>query len=513
MDWRTRKIFLFLLLLVVAGLAVLAAALLYLEPKLKDGIAAAISEQTGRPVQLSSFGWSLFPLRLEGEGLEIGPRPREGRPLATLGRFSLEADWTGLLSKPPQIESLLVKDLQVWIAEGGETPFDAEPALSSESRVPAVRIGRVVAENARIEMTALKAERPVRVFEIEQLVLDSLDLRKPVKYGARLRIHHPPGDLSVEGSFGPVPPERPGLTPYSGTYDFEEADLSVFEGFSGRLTAGGDFRGSVEETEVTGEASIPDFSMAGSGNPIPLQCRYEATVRDRGESIALREAEIEFRRSLLTASGEISKVHGREGSRVSVHVASRQARAQDLLELAVSSDQPPLTGAIDLDADIDMPPGAGRVMERMTARGEFHIREGRFSNLDIQATLEKISRIGGGESEAESGGSVVSNLRGTFLLENARVDFSRLQFEIPGMRLDLTGDYYLEGDRLDFSGTVGLERSPSELAPQEVSKWVRIIDPLLRGQRSGAVLPIKITGTRSRPRFRVDWGKLRPGNG
>ncbi len=500
-----------LLLAVVLGLA---ALFYFLSPRLSSGIAAALSDQTGRPVQLSSFGFSLWPVSFRGRGLVIGPEAEGGPPLAVLDEFSVEASWSGLLEEPRRIETLKISGLDVRISrKPAAAPHPGEPEAppqqpeEKKAALPVV-IERVEAEEVRVEIASDRPDKPPRLFEIERLELDSLDLRRPVSYRARLRYQRPPGDLEVEGSFGPVAPESPERTPYSGRYDFRRADLAVFGGIAGMLDTRGEFEGTVGDTRVGGEASIPDFLVTRSQNVVPLEVRYQARVRDNGRIIELVSVETRFEQSELETSGEVSRVPDREGRVVRLDVSSEQARVEDLIAFAVASDEPPLTGDIRLDTRVEIPPGEQRFIERMTVEGEFHIREGRFSNLDIQGTLEKISSIGSGTSEAEAGETVVSDMRGRFRLEDSKIDFSRLNFSVPGMAVELTGTYVLEGEQLDFRGRALLERAPSEMAPDSMSRWLRILDPILRGEKAGTVLPIEITGTRSAPSFRVDYKRL-----
>jgi hypothetical protein len=147
-------------------------------------------------------------------------------------------------------------------------------------------------------------------------------------------------------------------------------------------------------------------------------------------------------------------------------------------------------------------------MDRLEIQGQFNIREGYFTSTDVRKTLEKISQIGGGKSDAETGSSAVSDLEGSFVLGNAVVDFSSLTFSVPGTAIDLTGRYGLKDETLDFRGNVLLSRSPSEMTSGQWSRWLKVLDPLLGRGKAGTAVPIKISGTRSKPSFSLDFAGL-----
>ncbi len=504
-----------LLLLII----VVAAGLSYLAPRLKDGIAAAVTERTGRPVELSDLSWSLWPrLEFRGQGLEIGDREGGAGSRFRVESFTVQASPGDLWSEPRAVELLELHGLEAKIARreeaGPAAPADSPasddefPSPPTRDDKPPVKIRRILATDARIEIGSKEEGKPPRLFEIDRLELDSFDLRSEVAYRAWLRYPKPPGDLDVEGRFGPVPEGDARLTPYLGDYLFREADLGVFGGIAGMLHSRGSFSGTVADTQVTGSAEIPDFRVTRVQNIVPLKTNFTAYVRENGAVIALDSVDTSFHETLLTTTGSVNRVEGREGRHVSLRVTAEKARIEDLLLFAVDSEEPPMTGQIKLDTQVSIPPGKTPFIQRLRVEGEFEIGEGRFSNVDFQKTLEQISQFGTGEGAAEAGDSVVSDMRGNFLLEDSKIRFRQLRFGVPGMELDLTGTYRLEGETLDFAGRADLERPPSEMVSGRLGRWIRIIDPLLRRGEAGTSVPIKITGTRSEPKFSVDFGGL-----
>jgi hypothetical protein len=492
---------------VIALLAV--GLILWVVPQLKEELLAEVSEKTGRSVSVASLEWAFWPaLTFGGTELAVGAMDPESIPLVQVGSFSLELTLKGLLAKPRALETLQLRDLKVHIPPRTKEPGLPE-ATTQGKGVPtlALTIGTILAERARIEISSSNPGRPPRVFKIDRLALESFDLRRAVPYQAALRYQRPPGDLTVEGSFGPVDNSDPKQTPFSGLYLFSEADLGVFGGIAGRLTTEGTFSGTIEETEVAGNATVPDFHLTRVKNVVPLEVDYSAAILDNAATIELRQVNTAFGKSLLLTTGDVSRIPDQDGRRVSLKVSTTRARVEDLISFAVQSDSPPLSGLIDMQTDILIPPGPTPFIERLRAEGDFLIQNGRFSSTDIQKYLDQISRIGGGVAVAEEDKEVVAEIGGGFLLQDRRIRFSRLNFRIPGMKVELTGTYSLAGEILNFLGRALLDRTPSEMSGP-LGSLIRIIDPLFGNAQAGTVIPIKIEGTRTQPKFSVDFSRL-----
>ena len=187
---------------------------------------------------------------------------------------------------------------------------------------------------------------------------------------------------------------------------------------------------------------------------------------DSGGELRLPVVYTCFFDSELLAIGEVVRAPDNGGRSVIFDVTSERALVEDLVRFGVNSETPPLIRPIDLKTRLEIPPGEEPVVERLRVTGEFAIRQARLANLDVQRTLAKISQIGSGATDAERGGSVVSDLNGTFEIADAELRFSRLTFAVPGMQVRLVGGFGLREQSLNFSGHVQLEQSVSQLPPR-----------------------------------------------
>jgi hypothetical protein len=80
-----------------------------------------------------------------------------------------------------------------------------------------------------------------------------------------------------------------------------------------------------------------------------------------------------------------------------------------------------------------------------------------------------------------------------------------LTFSVPGAAVELAGRYGLRDERIDFRGRLKMQATLSQVAGGGVKGFfLKAFDPFFRKPGAGLVLPIKIQGTRSDPKFGLD---------
>jgi len=72
----------------------------------------------------------------------------------------------------------------------------------------------------------------------------------------------------------------------------------------------------------------------------------------------------------------------------------------------------------------------------------------------------------------------------------------------------LHGTYGLRESEMDLRGELRLQAKASQTTSGIKSLLLKPFDPLLQRGSSGTVLPIAVTGTRGRPQFGLDKGRL-----
>ncbi|HEY7855351.1 MAG TPA: hypothetical protein VIC32_02825, partial [Terriglobales bacterium] len=182
------------------------------------------------------------------------------------------------------------------------------------------------------------------------------------------------------------------------------------------------------------------------------------------------------------------------------------AHLEDLLALAVKAAQPPMKGNVDLRAHIHIPPTREPVDKRMQMKGRFQIRQAMFTDLGVRANIANLSESGQGHPGVAAAGDLESTavgLEGEFQMAHGLIDFSRLQFAVPGATVRLAGSYDMPSQALDFKGTVQLDAKLSQATTGWKSLVLRPFNRLFEHGTSGTLLPLAITGERAHPAFHV----------
>jgi hypothetical protein len=162
-----------------------------------------------------------------------------------------------------------------------------------------------------------------------------------------------------------------------------------------------------------------------------------------------------------------------------------------------------MEGRLVLHTKIDIPPLTEKVREKLELDGRFEVLEGKFLHSKIQDLIDSLSKRAQGQPRNPDSDQVVSHMAGVFHLQDAVIRFNKLSFGVPGAEMDLAGDYKLDTDALDFSGTLKLRATVSQM----VSGWKKLVlkpvDRLFEKEGAGTFLRIRVEGTSEAPQFGV----------
>ena len=173
-----------------------------------------------------------------------------------------------------------------------------------------------------------------------------------------------------------------------------------------------------------------------------------------------------------------------------------------------------MTGEIRFRSLILIPQGDVDVVEKLFLDGEFVIDSALFPEPKVQGKVDDLSQMAQSEKGDESALSalqaerVLSDMRGSFRLENGVMSISYLSFRVPGAEVRLEGTYGLVNRRIDFRGELRMEAKVSEMTSGWKSFFLKIVDPLFQTKNSGSVVPIQIRGTPDAPSFGVEVGRV-----
>jgi hypothetical protein len=503
----------------VAGLTVVVwAALAMLAPRagpyLKDHLIRDLEERFDGTAELGALHVSLFPeLHVVGENLVLR---REGRsadpPFLTVRRFDLRGSPWGLLRWPLSVGTVRVTGLLITIPPRGQRPkLQGSGAEAQKSAKTLFVVGKVICDDAHLQILTEKPGKLPLTFDIEDVVLSSAGPDRAMPFTAKLTNPKPAGYIQSKGDFGPWETQEPRDTPVSGTYSFSNANLATIKGIGGILSSQGRFSGVLGQIEVQGQSDTPDFTVSTGGHPMPLHTDFNATVDGSTGDTSLHPVRATLAHSVIIANGSVVRLA--DGHQVTLDVVSSDARIEDLLKVAVKTNPPTLSGPVTLHTKFLLPPGPQAVPERANLDGTFNLPAAHFSNPKAQDRLDQLSvRAEGKPEEAKDAPEILSELGGNFKVKDGVVSLSNLKFQVPGASIALAGDYRLDDEEFSFEGQARLEAKLSQMTTGIKSFFLKAIDPLFSKQGAGTVLPIKISGTGTDPSIRLDFGHLKRAN-
>jgi hypothetical protein len=483
--------------------------------RVREHLVSAVTERFDARVEVASAELSMLPRpAISGKRFALHLRQSaDVPPLLSIESFEASAPFLGLAGRQVHLGSVRLEGTEIRVPPGGLKPAVASLDANAPSPQPrfSLVIDEIVSRGARLEIATRKANKLPRVFEIHDVVMRGFGLPEGARFQAGVTNAIPRGRIETTGVFGPWHTDDPTLTPIRGEYAFRSADLNDIPGISGILSSVGQYRGTLERIEVDGQAETPDFAIDLSNQPVPLTARFKAIVDGTNGDTWLDRVDARLSQSNIVASGAIVRDRDVKGRHVALDVQIRQARVEDIMRLAVKADKPPLTGLMDLTTTFLLPAGKQDVIDRLNLDGRFRLASARFSDLNVQRRIETLSLRARGQEDPQptvDGASVVSNLRGRFVMRRARLDFSELNFAIPGAEVRLAGSYDLHREAIDFKGDLLLDARLSDMTSGFRSLLARLAQPFFRRPGGGSKLPIRIAGSRSKPEFGLDLGRV-----
>jgi hypothetical protein len=528
---------------VVVLLIVLGVAGEYLarnaEPMLRRRVIADIEDRFHSPVELDALHLSLLHgLQVSGSGLRIlylaGPdrpdaHPENAQPMISVKSFEFRSGLRELFEPTMRIVTVYVQGMTLNIppkqAAGPEVPKD-DPKRRGQPKI-GLAVDKIICNDVTISIETNKPGKSPLVFDIRNLTLRDVGLKKPLLFTASLVNPKPVGNILSTGHFGPWQDDNPRDTPIDGTYEFRDADLDTIKGLGGILSSTGSYSGALGQIAVSGSTETPDFSLDVSGHKVALHTDYQAIVDGTTGDTTLTSVRATLLNTVLLAKGSVLRTGDKPGGNlggqqeareqnlpghdIELTVTSNQARVEDILRLGAKTSPPLVHGALTLKTKLSIPPGPESVSKKMRVQGTFAVREATFSNTRWQETVDTLSeRAQGHPKQANPADAqpVTSQMGGSFALANAVLHLPALRYQMPGARVDLSGDYSLDGKTLEFAGTARTDATASQMLTGWKSKLAKPFDGLLKKDGAGVEVPIKVSGTESAPKFGVDLDKM-----
>ena len=481
-------------------------------PILKGRVIETLSTRFNSRVELDGLEVSLVKgFEVSGSGLRIFPEDEvvaagATEPLIALGHFSFHADWMGLFAKPMHVGIVHVTGMAIHIPPK-EMRVQAPKGQRHLGKIKIV-VDEIVCDDSKLVIGTLKPDKEPLDFELSQIVMRDVGSTKPWDYDATLVNATPKGDIHAKGTFGPWNNDSPGDSTVTGHYTFDHADLNTIKGLGGMLSSVGDFAGQLDNIVVDGTTETPNFSLDTANHAMPLHTKFHAIVDGTNGDTYLQPVQARLGDSDFTSSGSVINVKGK-GHIIDLDVTVPNGRIQDFLQLAVKTTPVVMTGRLTTKTKLHIRPGDESVSKKIGLRGLFTLRQIHFTNPEVQDKVDMLSlRAQGDPKDAKPGAEDVgSQMMGQFVMDKGKLTFSKLDYSLPGATVALTGEYTLDGEQFEFNGKV---RTDAKVSQMVASKWKSIllkpVDPFFKKNGAGAEIPVKISGTKSAPKFGLDLG-------
>jgi len=468
-------------------------------PFTEKNVVKQLQQATSSTVHISAFERVFFPRPgciAQGVSFEKGSDPHDQVKL-TVDKLIIEGTLTGLFSK--HLASIRLLGAHAFFPEFGTGP-QWKPTTSD------VVVDELIANSSLLEFARRDPKGPKVQFAIDEFLAHHLATHDPMKFELRLHNPTPPGEVRATGTFGPWNMDSVSATPVAGNYSFSNADLGAFEGIHGILGSNGQFHGTIENIEVNGATTTPDFQVKGSTHQIPLETNFEAMVDSKNGDVTLQQVQARVLRTIVVSHGSVAGRPGEHGKITSLDMSVRGGRIQDLLLLFVSEKHSPLSGVVSLKAKTVVPPGDRPFLRKLRMEGDFGIDSALFTKEETQGKLEKLSEAARGQADqTDDPDSVVSDLQGHVVVRDGIATFTNIRFLVPGAQAHMEGTFDLITQKVNLRGLLLMDANLPKATTGIKSFLLKAVDPFLKKNRhGGARIPVSITGTYQHPSYHAD---------
>lgn len=506
------------LLFTAIGLAVAADIMLKRAAViLKGRVVETLTARFDSRVELDSFNVSVFHgIDVSGGGLRIF-MPDDviaagaTTPLIAIHDFTFHAGYRGLFVEPTRIGAVHITGMTLTIPPR-QARQQAVVTSTRRKRRITVYVGDLIFDDSHVIIQNANPNKDPKDWVLEHIVAHDFGPDQPLHYDALLSNAIPRGEIKASGTFGPWQIDSPGGSPITGHYTFDHADLNTIRGIGGILHSVGEFSGELDRIEVQGATDTPDFSLDTANHPMPLHTNFHAIVDGLSGDTYLTPVEARLGRSDFTCKGAVINIRGK-GHIIDLDINVPNGHIEDFLQLAVKARQPMLTGRLTMHSKLSIPPGKESVARKLELKSEFTLHEIHFTNPKTEDKIDQMSlRAQGMPKEAKPGAPDVHSLMvGDFVMRHGRLDFSRLDYSLPGAKILLAGHYGTATDEFDFGGDVRTEAKLSQMVASRWKSWLlKPVDPFFHRDGAGALIPIRITGTKEDPDISLDLGRKDP---
>lgn len=495
------------------------------EPILRKRVIETLSARFHSPVELDQLHIvTAKGLGVEGKGLRVmyivktneAGKDRE-IPMLDVGSFEFHTNFKGLWKSPTRIGEVHVSQLKIHLPPKDEragkmlkenNEYSKGPHSKPTNKEPkeSIIVDRIVIDDAQLVMETNKPGKDPLDFEIKKVVLHDVGRTRPFEFEAMLVNPKPVGDIHTTGHFGPWNADDPRQTPLDGHYTFDNVDMNSINGIGGHMSAKGTYGGVLEQITSDGETDMKDFSLDTSDHPVPLHTKYHAYIDGTNGDVVLDPVEAWLLHSYFICRGHVVRVpKPAQGHDIQLDVDMPKARIEDMLNLAVKSRPPLMSGGFRMKTKLHIPNGDVAVSKKIELTdGHFTITGAVFSADKIQDKIEMLSMRAQGHADKanlQDKEDVSSRMQGNFEVKHSKITVSKLLYTMPGAQVVTQGEYGMDGQLFEFHGKIRTKAKLSQMTTSWKSVLLKPVDPFFSKNHAGAEIPFKISGTKDAPKF------------
>jgi AsmA-like C-terminal region len=456
---------------------------------------------------------------LEMVRLERPTKVGREKPLATAQNIRITGRYSDLLFRPYHLAKIEVNGLRVRIPAPGE-PKNWNEATDTDDTSSKVSVGRVTTDGAVLEIEKEKGELPLK-FEIHKLLLDSVAAHEPMHYEVSMGIPDPPGELESKGKFGPWEDGEVGKIPLSGSVKLSGAKLNKYAGLGGTIQSEERFGGTLEQVEVTGKASAPDFELVSAGHKVEIGTQFDVTVNAIKGEAQLKGIVGRVGKTTIHVRGRVVQNAKSDHREASLDFSIANGRAEDLLWVFSGTSKPAMIGVAVCSGHVRMRKFGDGFLDALEANGKFQVQDGHFQKM-VQVKTNVLSARAQGKkikTEDDAPEVAVENLSSDIKIENGVANLTSTYFQVPGARARVEGTYKLENAHVDLRGNFWTDASLSDNTTGIKTVLLEPLDPLFRRKHAGAMVGVSMTGDIHSPTIgtvltkkKAPWGKRQNSN-
>jgi len=500
---------------IVVGATLIARHWPYAEaqvvPGLQDIFKSKVTVQRYRRFYFPNPGCELEMVRLASPTGMVGEKP-----LAVAQKIRITGRYSDLVFRPYHVTEIEVDGLHVQIPPRTEHKnWSGETGANGSASK--VSVGTVIANGAVLEIEKEKGEEALK-FEIHKLKVDSITAGRPMSYDVSMEIPEPPGELESSGKFGPWLEHEIGKIPLSGTAKLRDARLDKYSGLGGTVGSKERFGGTLEQVEVTGEASAPDFELKSAGHAVGLGAQFQVTVNAIKGEAQLKGVVAKVGKTTIHVRGKVAEDPKSDQREAVLDFSIPNGRAEDLLWVFSKAGKPAMFGVAICTGQVRMRKFGEGFLEALEADGKFGVKDGLFQSAIQVKTNELSARASGKKIKEASEAPEVSveNLSSEVKIGNGLAHLSTVYFQVPGARARVDGTYNLLSSQVNLHGDLWTNAALSEDTTGIKAILLEPLDPLFRRKHAGAMVAVNMQGDIHNPRFgtvltkkKAPWGKTK----